>query len=119
MAKTRSMTRNQKNHDDASSSSRKRPESCASWSDFDHNLLAFLVLMQLGVVDYLSFGGVCKSWRSLAVSNRNMFMGTRPPISISSICCHAYENTYYLVDFEGRKLKIPPPPILLMLRVYD
>ncbi|CAH1450126.1 unnamed protein product [Lactuca virosa] len=48
------MTRNQ-NHDDASSV--KRIKSCDPWSDPNHDVL-FLVMMQLGVFDFLAFSRV-------------------------------------------------------------
>ncbi|CAH1417448.1 unnamed protein product [Lactuca virosa] len=108
MAKTRSMTRNQNHDNDASSSSRKRIASCdngdgAPWSDLDHHLL-FLVMMQLGVIDFVAFSGVCKSWRSLALDNRKIFMASRPPMLIS-ISHRSYKKECYLQDFEGRKFK--------------
>ncbi|KAL7604091.1 hypothetical protein Lser_V15G16129 [Lactuca serriola] len=106
MARTRSMTRNQ-NHDDvASSSSRKRRATnggVAPCSDLDHNLL-FLVMMQLGLIDFLAFGGVCKSWRSLALNNKKIFMASRPPMSMR-ISNRPYKKDCYLEDFEGRRFK--------------
>ncbi|CAH1419382.1 unnamed protein product [Lactuca virosa] len=73
--------------DDASSSSRKRFKNfnhngVASWSDVNQDLL-FLIVMKLGFVDFLAFGRVCKSWRSLAVSYKNTFMASKPPMEIS------------------------------------
>ncbi|XP_023740508.1 uncharacterized protein LOC111888612 [Lactuca sativa] len=102
MVKTRSMTRNE---------SKKRFKTCddddddpAPWSDLNHELL-FTVMMQLGVVDFPAFSGVCKSWRSFALSNKNKFMQSRPPISISIFSESNDENfNYYLDDIntEGR-----------------
>ncbi|CAH1417445.1 unnamed protein product [Lactuca virosa] len=98
--------------DDASSSSRKRFKNfnhngVASWSDVNHDVL-FLVMMKLGVVDFVAFSGVCKSWRSLAVSNKNTFMASKPPMEIS-IYMVANENDYIycccLQDFERRRFK--------------
>ncbi|CAH1435860.1 unnamed protein product [Lactuca virosa] len=73
------MTSISRNHDDPSStsssshSSSKRIKSndvnVRPWSDFNHDVLS-LVMMQLGVIDFLAFSGVCKSWRSVALSNR-------------------------------------------------
>ncbi|KAL4557416.1 hypothetical protein LXL04_035593 [Taraxacum kok-saghyz] len=87
MAKTRSMNRNQ-NHDPSSSSlsNMKKFKTCdsgdaSSWSNLNHDLL-LLVMMQLGVVDFLSFNKVCKSWRSLALSNKKNFISSRPPMLI-------------------------------------
>ncbi|KAL7594161.1 uncharacterized protein LOC111912854 [Lactuca sativa] len=102
MARTRSMARNQ-NDDAAASSSREMPKTCEHWSDLDHDLLDS-VMMRLGVVDYYSFRGVCKSWRLLACSNENKFMASMPPMTIS-ICCHAHDKTCFLEDFERRRFK--------------
>ncbi|KAL7591397.1 uncharacterized protein LOC122195002 [Lactuca sativa] len=112
MAKTRSMTRNH-NHDDdhaSSSSSRKRFKTfdkggVAPWSNLNHDVL-FLVMMELGMVDFLAFGGVCKSWRSFAASNRNMFMASKPPMKT---CIDPHDNNkdfyFYMEDFERRRFK--------------
>ncbi|CAH1416128.1 unnamed protein product [Lactuca virosa] len=100
-------TRNQ-NHDDdeASSSSRKKRfktydnGGVGPWSHLSNDVL-FLVTMQLGIFDFLSFSRVCKSWRSFALCNRKSFMASKPPMSMllssHGFCC--------LEDFEGRKLK--------------
>ncbi|KAL4555519.1 hypothetical protein LXL04_038141 [Taraxacum kok-saghyz] len=98
MGKMRSMNRKKK-HDDAMS---KNPiKTCDNnsgttrpWSDLTHDVLN-LVMMKLGVVDFYAFIRVCKSWRSLAVSNRNKFLVSKPPMSIS------ISFNY----FKGRKLK--------------
>ncbi|XP_023759294.1 uncharacterized protein LOC111907720 isoform X2 [Lactuca sativa] len=106
MAKKRNMTRNQ-NCDGSSSSSWKRfNDGVAPWSDLDHNLL-FLVMMQLGVIDFLAFSGVCKKWRSLALGNKKIFMASRPPMlmSISDPSYKKKECKCCLEDFEGRKFK--------------
>ncbi|CAH1416122.1 unnamed protein product [Lactuca virosa] len=100
------MTRNQ-NRDGSSSSSRKRVNGgVAPWSDLDQNLL-FLVMMKLGVIDFLAFGGVCKTWRSLARNNKKIFMASGPPM-LMSISDPSYEKEEWyccLEDFEGRKFK--------------
>ncbi|CAH1450162.1 unnamed protein product [Lactuca virosa] len=62
-------------------------------------------MMQLGVVDFLAFSRVCKSWRSVALSNRNKFIVSRPPMSLSVSTTDANEKQYYLNDFEGRNEK--------------
>ncbi|KAL4590273.1 hypothetical protein LXL04_003200 [Taraxacum kok-saghyz] len=54
----------------------------APWSDLDHDIL-LLVMMKLGVFDFHAFSGVCKSWRPLALSNKNTFMASIPPMTIS------------------------------------
>ncbi|CAH1448990.1 unnamed protein product [Lactuca virosa] len=91
MAKTRSMNRNQNQDDNdnaSSSSSRKRLKSfdkgdVGYWSDLNHDVL-FLVIMQLGFVDFFAFNEVCKSQRSLALSERNIYLDSIPPMSIST-----------------------------------
>ncbi|KAL4563918.1 hypothetical protein LXL04_027966 [Taraxacum kok-saghyz] len=115
MAKKRSMTRKQNHNDDASSSSsssssssRKRIKSfdttnVAPWSDVDHDVL-YLVMMQLGFVDFFAFSGVCKSWRSVALSNKNTFMASKPPISIC-IRDPSEDEWCHLEDFQGTKFK--------------
>ncbi|CAH1448991.1 unnamed protein product [Lactuca virosa] len=106
------MTRNQ-NHDDdnaSSSSSRKRFKNfnhngVASWSDVNHDVL-FLIMMKLGVVDFVAFSGVCKSWRSFAVSNKNTFMASKPPMKISIGPHVNKEDSYYLLeDLKERRFK--------------
>ncbi|KAL4585845.1 hypothetical protein LXL04_010471 [Taraxacum kok-saghyz] len=90
MAKTRSMTRNQN-------------RGTAPWSDLDHHLL-FLVMMKLGVIDFLAFNGVCKSWRSLAVDNKKHFMSSKPPM-LMSISDRPHKKECSLEDFELRTFK--------------
>ncbi|KAL7592316.1 hypothetical protein Lser_V15G34898 [Lactuca serriola] len=107
MAKTKSMTNN------GNASRTKKNKICdnggvAPWSDLAHDVL-LLVMMQLGVIDFLAFSGVCKSWRSLALSNKNKFMASKPPMFVCT-SPYPYENAYYLKDFEGRKLKTILPP---------
>ncbi|CAH1434431.1 unnamed protein product [Lactuca virosa] len=111
MVKTRSMTRNHNHDDDASSSSRKKRfktydhGGVAPWLEPNHDLL-FLVMMQLGVVDFLSFSGVCKSWRSLALLNKSRFMASRPPMSMwISNDANEKECYCFLEDFKGKKFK--------------
>nr|KAJ0211551.1 hypothetical protein LSAT_V11C400174140 [Lactuca sativa] len=95
------MTRDQISHD----------ETCDSggvqlWSDLNHDVL-LLVMMRLGVIDFLSLCGVCKSWRSFALSNWNRFMASKPPMSMSiSANVNEREERYlYLEDFDGRNFK--------------
>ncbi|CAH1450163.1 unnamed protein product [Lactuca virosa] len=101
MAKTRSMTRKQ-SHGNASS--RKRIKTCnPAWSDLNHDVL-FLVMMQLGVIDFVAFSGVCNLWRLFSVSNKKDFMVSKPPMSIS-ISTLGFKKGCYLKDYEGRKFK--------------
>ncbi|XP_023759286.1 uncharacterized protein LOC111907713 [Lactuca sativa] len=77
------------------------------WSDLDHDLL-YLVMMQLGAFDFIAFSGVCKSWRSLALSNKTRFMASRPPMPIW-IFEQAIEKEYSAEDFDGRQVKMHIP----------
>ncbi|KAL7591159.1 hypothetical protein Lser_V15G32979 [Lactuca serriola] len=106
MAKTRNMTGN-RNHDDndTSSSSKKSFDKgdVASWSDLNHDVL-FLVMMQLGFVDFFAFSGVCKSWRSLALSRRSIYMASIPPMSIRSGSGNQ-DSYWHLKDFKKKTCK--------------
>ncbi|KAJ0682519.1 putative F-box protein [Helianthus annuus] len=95
MANTRSMTR--KLNKDVS----------ASWSDLDQDLL-LLIMMHLGVLDFIAFGDVCKSWRSVAVSNWNKFMVSKQPMYLS-ISSRLNDKECYLEDYQRRKLKTTIP----------
>ncbi|KAL7591876.1 hypothetical protein Lser_V15G32992 [Lactuca serriola] len=112
------MTRNH-NHDNASSSStrkRKKRKSfktfdkgdVAPWSYVNHDVL-FLVMMQLRVVDFVAFSGVCKSWRAFALYNKKTFMASKPPMRI--FFEHYSDNTmlWCLKDFEGRNFRTIVP----------
>ncbi|CAH1450128.1 unnamed protein product [Lactuca virosa] len=112
MSKRRRMNRKKK-HDDASGARMKKIKTrdnsgVSSWSNFPHDVL-LLVMTRLGVVDFIAFSGVCKSWRSFAVYNKKSFMVSKPPMSISTISSDTNEKEYYLNDFEGRKYKITLP----------
>ncbi|KAL4562751.1 hypothetical protein LXL04_026781 [Taraxacum kok-saghyz] len=100
------------NHDD-NPSNEKKVKTCDNgevgcWSDLNHHLV-YIIMMQLGVIDYLSFSGVCKSWRSLANSNKKKFMATKPPMTLH-VNWRAHAKLCYLEDFEGRKFKTFLPP---------
>nr|KAJ0205985.1 hypothetical protein LSAT_V11C500256180 [Lactuca sativa] len=90
-------------------SSKKSFKTCdnndpSPWLDHNHELL-FTVMMQLGVVDFPAFSGVCKSWRSFAHSNKTKFMESSPIICMSiSIESNEEDYNYYLDDIntEGR-----------------
>ncbi|CAH1431371.1 unnamed protein product [Lactuca virosa] len=108
IAKTRSMIRN-RNHNDPSSKKKRINKTCDTWSDLNHDVL-FIIMMQLGVDDYVSFSRVCKSWRSLAVCNKNKFIVSRPPMSLFiPTDDDDDEKKCHLEDFEGRKFKFILP----------
>ncbi|MFS8026838.1 hypothetical protein Hanom_Chr16g01491401 [Helianthus anomalus] len=49
-----------------------------SWSHPIHDFL-FLVIRRLGVVDFIAFSALYKSWRTVALSTRKMFMLSDSP----------------------------------------
>ncbi|CAH1443472.1 unnamed protein product [Lactuca virosa] len=52
--------------------------------------------------------GVCKSWRSLALSNKTRFMESKPPVSIW-ISEQGNKREYSLHEFDGREFKFLIP----------
>ncbi|XP_076955893.1 uncharacterized protein LOC143630884 [Bidens hawaiensis] len=65
-------------------------------------------MMHLGLVDFIAFGSVCKSWRSFAVRNWNKFMVSKQPMHLS-ISSRLNEKECYLEDYQRRKLKTTIP----------
>ncbi|KAL4555365.1 hypothetical protein LXL04_037983 [Taraxacum kok-saghyz] len=98
MDERKSMVR-EKTYDDAYKRNTMRP-----WSDITHDVV-LLVLMKVEVVDFLAFSRVCKPWRSVAISNKNKFIVSKPPMSICISKNANNEKECYMEDFEGRKLK--------------
>ncbi|CAH1435861.1 unnamed protein product [Lactuca virosa] len=98
------MTRNRID-DDASSSKIIKTDDVGPWSYLNHDVL-LLVMMQLGVIGFVAFSGVCKSWRSVALPNRKRFMVSKPPM-IMRIPPRGIDkdNKYCLEDYERRKFK--------------
>ncbi|CAH1420499.1 unnamed protein product [Lactuca virosa] len=99
------------NHDSVSSN--KRINTCdhgssTPWSNPNHDVL-FLVMMKLGVIDFFAFNRVCKLWRSLSLSNKNMFMASKPPMLMYIRNTHYKKKEYWLEDFDGRNFKITLP----------
>ncbi|CAH1435862.1 unnamed protein product [Lactuca virosa] len=101
---TRRVTRNQ-NDDDASNSKTIKTDDVGPWLYLNHDLLS-IVMMQLGVIDFLAFSGACKSWRSVALSNRKRFMVSKPPMLmwIPSRGINK-DKKFCLKDHERRKFK--------------
>ncbi|KAL4579098.1 hypothetical protein LXL04_015233 [Taraxacum kok-saghyz] len=97
------------NHDDSSENRLNTCDNGAYWSDLNPDVL-LIVMMQLGVFDFVAFIGVCKSWRSLALSNKCKFMASKSPISVRISAYVGEKKTYcYLEDLEGRKYKTSVP----------
>ncbi|KAF5761070.1 putative F-box domain-containing protein [Helianthus annuus] len=97
MTNTRSMTRKQKKLRTSDN------DDLESWSNLNPDLL-LLIMMHMGVFDFIAFSGVCKSWRSVAISNWNKFMVSKQPMYLS-ISTHSYKKDCYLEDYRRRKLK--------------
>ena len=63
------------------------------WSEL-HEVLLHLIANQLGAIDYLMFGCVCKGWRLYVAAHRKEFMASQPPLVFLSTQakrdCHFY-----------------------------
>ncbi|KAK9051559.1 hypothetical protein SSX86_028186 [Deinandra increscens subsp. villosa] len=98
MVTTRSKERKLKKSDNVGS---------ASWSNLSHDLL-LLIIMQVGVFDFIAFSGVCRAWRSVALCNWNTFMGSKQPMRLS-ISARLNKKECYLEDHTRRKLETTIP----------
>ncbi|MFS8026830.1 putative F-box domain-containing protein [Helianthus anomalus] len=100
MVTRRSMSRKQKK------SSTSDDDTKGSWISFNDDLV-FLILMHLGVFDYVALSGVCKAWRSFAISNWNKFMMSKQPMYLSISSDFIFHKDCYiqLQDHTRRKLK--------------
>ncbi|KAL4587517.1 hypothetical protein LXL04_000388 [Taraxacum kok-saghyz] len=98
------------NHDVSTKNSLNICDNGASyWSDLNLDVL-LLVMMQLGVFDFVSFSGVCKSWKSFAFSNMWNFMASRPTIYVRMSTYIGEKKSYLLLeDLEGIKSKNSVP----------
>ncbi|XP_030954074.1 uncharacterized protein LOC115976746 [Quercus lobata] len=64
------------------------------WSEL-HEVLLHLIANQLGAIDYLMFGCVCKGWRLYVAAHRKEFMASQPPLLVflstqAKRACHFY-----------------------------
>ncbi|XP_023740815.1 uncharacterized protein LOC111888911 [Lactuca sativa] len=91
-------------HDDASSSMTIKTDDVVPWSYLNHDVIS-LVMMQLGVIDFLAFSGVCKSWRSVARSNWKTFMTSKPPMLMLILPVGNNDRQCWLVDSEGKEFR--------------
>ncbi|CAH1416114.1 unnamed protein product [Lactuca virosa] len=106
MVKDRSKTRKQ--NCDTSTSTLTDNCDLRPWSDLSHDVL-YLVTIKLGVVDCISFSGVCKSWRSFTLFKKKKFMASKPRMLIW-ISAYAHEKNYcYLADVEERVFRTSLP----------
>ncbi|KAJ0438962.1 putative F-box protein [Helianthus annuus] len=98
-----------KQNDDASSSkSIKTADNNGPppWSN--HQDLLCEIMMKLELADFFTFGKVCKSWRSLALTHKNKYMCSRQPMSVT-LPTDITAECYFRDIFEGRKIKAVIP----------
>ncbi|KAL7614724.1 hypothetical protein Lser_V15G05496 [Lactuca serriola] len=111
MVLTRRMSRKRNHHDDASSSKKMKTDDVdvGPWSYLNHDVLS-LVMMQLGVIDFLAFSGVCKTWRSATVTHRERFMASKSPMLMYiSTRGNNKDKECCLTDSQGQKFKTVLP----------
>ncbi|GMY13519.1 F-box protein At3g56470-like [Fagus crenata] len=77
------------------------------WSELPEALV-HLITKQLGAIDYLMFGCVCKGWRSYVVVHRQEFMASQPPLvvflsTLAKKSCHFYS----IFDHRAYKATLP------------
>nr|POE67345.1 hypothetical protein CFP56_76955 [Quercus suber]POE97349.1 hypothetical protein CFP56_31041 [Quercus suber] len=82
------------------------------WSEL-HGVLLHLIANQLGVIDYLMFGCVCKGWRLYVAAHRKEFMASQPPLLVflstqAKRACHFYS----IFDFDRRLYKAILPSLV-------
>jgi len=73
------------------------------WSELPEALL-FLITKQLGTIDYLLFGRVCRTWRLYAVAYRQVFMASQHPL-VFFMSKGTRTSCYFYNIFDGRKYK--------------
>ncbi|KAL7615420.1 hypothetical protein Lser_V15G05530 [Lactuca serriola] len=91
-------------YDDESSSMTIKTDDVGPLSYLNHDVLS-LVVMKLGVVDFVAFSGVCKSWRSVALGNWRRFMVSKPPMLMNISDSDNKDWQFCLEDHERRKFK--------------
>ncbi|KAJ0668756.1 putative F-box protein [Helianthus annuus] len=95
------MVRNPNNEASSSKSSKTSDDMGSStWPNLNPELLS-LIMMRLRVVDYVAFSGVCQSWRSLAHSEKNKFMSSKQPMSVSFSFSTKGKKECHLTDLNG------------------
>ncbi|GLT33131.1 hypothetical protein SLA2020_077440 [Shorea laevis] len=89
------------------------------WSDLPGELLSDIT-KGLSVADYLSFGRVCRNWRSITVSSKREFLESQAPL-VLVISSHARKTCFFfdmssrdtyrtvLPKFSGHTLEFPGP----------
>ncbi|XP_071738912.1 uncharacterized protein [Rutidosis leptorrhynchoides] len=88
---------------------KKKQNESDIWSSLIQDVL-FLIMMKLGIGDFLSFSWVCRSWRSCALSNRAAFLKRQPPkLLISLVTKPGIYKEFYLKDSDGRRFNTMVP----------
>ncbi|XP_050258241.1 uncharacterized protein LOC126703316 [Quercus robur] len=77
------------------------------WSEL-HEALLRLITKQLGAIDYIMFGCVCRGWRLHVTTHRQEFMASQPPLLVF-LSTQAKRASYFYSIFEQRlyKAKLP------------
>ncbi|KAM0010291.1 putative F-box protein [Helianthus debilis subsp. tardiflorus] len=64
--------------------------------------ILLLIMMRLGIVDFLAFSGVCKLWWTIALTNRKKFLLSRQRMAIRISTRVANRKECCLEDCDGR-----------------
>ncbi|KAJ0438973.1 putative F-box protein [Helianthus annuus] len=90
---------------DQNASKRKRSDTVKEDDDSPSWLIPdilLLIMMRLGIVDFLAFSGVCKLWRTIALTNRKEFLLSRQRMAIRISTRVANRKECWLEDCDGR-----------------
>ncbi|GMY13514.1 F-box protein At3g56470-like [Fagus crenata] len=80
------------------------------WSELPEDLV-HLITKQLGAIDYLMFGCVCRGWRFYTVAHRQEFMAYQPPLVVF-LSTHARKACYFYSIFDQRSYKATLPNLI-------
>uniref|UniRef100_A0A2N9IP20 F-box domain-containing protein n=1 Tax=Fagus sylvatica TaxID=28930 RepID=A0A2N9IP20_FAGSY len=80
------------------------------WSELPEALV-HLITKQLGAIDYLMFGCVCKGWRSYVVVHRQEFMASQPPLVVF-LSTLAQKSCYFYSIFDQKTYKATLPNLI-------
>ena len=80
------------------------------WSELPEALVHFIT-KQLGAIDYLMFGCVCRGWRSYVVVHRQEFMASQPPLVVF-LSTLAQKSCYFYSIFDQKTYKATLPNLI-------
>lgn len=80
---------------------------CTQWSELPADLLES-ILKRVGVIDYMMFACVCKSWRSFSVAFKQEFMASQAPL-VFLVSKNARKHCYLYNIFEKRLFRAELP----------